>query len=124
MSEHPLGTPLTGREHFSCNVYASGENCWTECVVPRAYDAIVDYFRLVARHPEYANVSPEADETKEADVELPEPTWDDDEDDRVTGDASKVEGTGVDESALSRAMDAVKVGGAEGEEAESKGDGK
>ena len=120
LSEHWQGTPMTGREHFGCNVFASGEHCWTECIMPRAYHAIVDYISLVARHPHYVNMPPEEDETKEAEVVFEEPKWDDDEDEQAAGNAGMAENPGVDEGALTRAMDAVKVSKADGKGEESK----
>ena len=49
----PLGTPLSGRRHFGCNVFASGEDTYVECIMPHAREAILDYFKLVSRSPDF-----------------------------------------------------------------------
>lgn len=56
LSPHPLETPLSGREHFGCNCYSSGEAVHTECIMPRAYRSMLGFFRLVADVPGYQEV--------------------------------------------------------------------
>lgn len=56
LSPHPLETPLSGREHFGCNCYSSGEAIHTECIMPRAYRSMLGFFRLVADVPGYQEV--------------------------------------------------------------------
>lgn len=53
ISPHPLETPLTGREEFGCNCYSSGEAVHTECIMPRCYRSMLDFFQLVADVPGY-----------------------------------------------------------------------
>ena len=56
MAEARLGVHMTGRQHFGCNLFASGEDKYDECIMPRAHEAILDYFKLVNLDPGYKNV--------------------------------------------------------------------
>ena len=108
LSHEPMETPLTGRPHFGCNLYSSGEGTYIESIMPRAHAAIVDYFKLVFRHPDFENVPPDLDESvKEKPTE--ESEWgDDDGSSSVKAENGQVEEL-QDDAALSRAMDAVKI---------------
>ena len=43
ISQEPLDTPLTGRDEFGCNCYASGETTYVERTMPMAYKSILTY---------------------------------------------------------------------------------
>ena len=43
ISQEPLDTPLTGRDEFGCNCYASGETTYVERTMPMAYKSMLTY---------------------------------------------------------------------------------
>ncbi|KAL9129616.1 MAG: hypothetical protein Q9217_001972 [Psora testacea] len=49
----PLDTPLFGRQQMGCNCLSSGEAQHTECIMPRAYKSMLEFFRLVNDVPGY-----------------------------------------------------------------------
>jgi hypothetical protein len=61
---------LTGRQDFGCNCYSAGEEHYLECVMPRTYQHMLNYFRLVADNPDYENLPQEIQV-----IEGTEPTW-------------------------------------------------
>ena len=121
------GTPLTGRERFGCNIYASGASDFVECVVPRAYAAILDYFKLVSNNPDYENVPLEVDELPAEPEVAQDPNWSDEEVDEQAVDESKsslrVEEAEVDEKTLSRGLDAVDLHAEESTNGHAGGEG-
>lgn len=56
VSDEPVETPLTGQEDFGCNVYSAGENAHVECTTPKAYQKILQFFKLVEDVPGYIEV--------------------------------------------------------------------
>ncbi|KAI9879031.1 MAG: hypothetical protein M1830_009830 [Pleopsidium flavum] len=55
-SPEPIDTPLSGREMYGCNCYASGESYYSECVMQNIYRPVLDFFQLVAEVPGYEEV--------------------------------------------------------------------
>ena len=55
LSDQSTLTPLQGRSRLGCNVYASGENVYLECIMTKAHVSILDYFKFVLMHPGYEN---------------------------------------------------------------------
>ena len=80
-----------------------------ECIVPRAYEAILDYFRLLERIPDYVNVPPDEEETAPSTVKLEDPSWSDDEEERVPKETRRVGELGIEDYALTQAMGAVNI---------------
>ncbi|KAL8794727.1 MAG: hypothetical protein Q9195_002681 [Heterodermia aff. obscurata] len=56
ISEEPLDTPLTGRNEFGCNCYASGERVYVERTMPMAYKSMLTFFDMAANIPGYEEV--------------------------------------------------------------------
>ena len=56
ISSEPLDTPLSGREMYGCNCYASGVSYFTEEVMQNVYKPMLDYFQLIADVPGYEEV--------------------------------------------------------------------
>lgn len=52
-STDPFDTPLSGREIYGCNCYASGESFYTECIMQNIHKPVLDFFQLVAEVPGY-----------------------------------------------------------------------
>ena len=75
LSDEPLGAPLPGRKQFGCNVFSSGEPAYVECTMPRACEAVLDYFKLVSRSPDFEDVPLDVPEEEPA---IATPGWDDD----------------------------------------------
>ena len=46
VSEDATQVPVTGRELHGCNCYASGERHFAECVVVRAWDSMLAWFKM------------------------------------------------------------------------------
>lgn len=73
-STEPIGTQLTGRAHFGCAVYSSSEEYYVECIAPRIYEHVIDYFELVHRTPGYEHeIVPELE--VEEQPKVAEPDW-------------------------------------------------
>ncbi|CAF9933211.1 hypothetical protein IMSHALPRED_009092 [Imshaugia aleurites] len=49
----PVETPLAGRQELSCNCFSSGEPTFTECIMPRSYQSMLEFFQLVNDFPGY-----------------------------------------------------------------------
>ena len=55
-------------------MYASGEQCYVECITPKIYEHVLDYFELVHRTPEYENeIQPDLE--VEEQTRATEPDW-------------------------------------------------
>ena len=73
--ESPLGTPLQGR-----NIFSSGESGYTECIMPQAHPAMLDFLQRVADVPEYEEPLVLGDELEvKGEGELEGWSWNDDE---------------------------------------------
>ena len=81
----------------------------------RAHEAIIDYLRLLALHPDYENTPPDLDEEAAERAGLQEPSWGADGDGAQAGassqpaSAQKIVEIGDDEDALAKAMEATKL---------------
>ncbi len=53
LHSEPAGTLLDGREIIGCNCFSSGEKDNEECIMPRAYLYMLDWFELVNSVPGY-----------------------------------------------------------------------
>lgn len=49
-----LGTLVEGRAEYGCNIYASGEHWYVECIMIRAWRDMLDWFGRLARGEEGA----------------------------------------------------------------------
>lgn len=54
VNEAPLGTLVEGRAEYGCNVYASGEQMYVECIMIRAWRDMLDWFGKLSRREEGA----------------------------------------------------------------------
>ncbi|BCR91300.1 uncharacterized protein ACHE_70143S [Aspergillus chevalieri] len=53
LSEEPLGVPVEGIRQHGCNCYASGEALNIECIMPRAWKAMLEWLERVHADPDY-----------------------------------------------------------------------
>lgn len=76
-SSEPLDTPLSGREDYGCNCYASGVSFFTEEVMQNVYQLMLNFFQLVADVPGYEEVeyfiAPAANDDESVPVEEVQP---------------------------------------------------
>ncbi|KAG8534275.1 uncharacterized protein KY384_001119 [Bacidia gigantensis] len=49
----PVGIPLSGRSLTGCNVFSSGESQYTECIIPKAHAAMLDFLKMAHEVPGY-----------------------------------------------------------------------
>ncbi len=49
VSEAPLGTLVEGRAEYGCNIYASGEHHYVECIMIKAWKDMLDWFGKLSR---------------------------------------------------------------------------
>ena len=61
--------PLVGRKQMGCNTFSSGESQHTECLMPAAYSAMLEFFKLVNEVPGYEEGLSLADLVDESDDE-------------------------------------------------------
>ena len=54
VKEAALGTLVEGREEYGCNVYASGEPFYVECIMIRAWRDMLEWFARLSRGEEGA----------------------------------------------------------------------
>ena len=60
-----MGTLVEGREEYGCNVYASGEHLYVECIMIRAWRDMLEWFGRLARGGEGAEEKWEIDDRNE-----------------------------------------------------------
>ncbi|KAK5046840.1 hypothetical protein LTR84_007194 [Exophiala bonariae] len=69
-SSSPLETPVTGRQRFGCNCYASGEDEYHENVVVKAWRSMLGWFDFLYTHPAYEEIELVVDEVASEEVNL------------------------------------------------------
>ena len=71
-SDLPLDTPLPGRKYFGCNCYSAGEDTYLECIMPRAFPAILRYLQICADNPDYVAVAQDFNEESDEEAGRPD----------------------------------------------------